>query len=53
MTVKEYCDCIMPKDIWYDEICSVLTAFEEEAIGEMELYEMLVDIQNHWDELTA
>lgn len=40
-------------DSWYDDICRVLTAFEEEVIGETELYKMLVDIQNHWEELTA
>ncbi len=40
-------------DDWYDDICNVLTAYEEEIMGEKDLYEMLVDIQNHWDELTA
>lgn len=38
------------KDMIYDELCNVLTRYEESDDDESELlYEMLVKIQNSWE----
>lgn len=47
----------LQKDAIYDELCKVLTIYESDddltATDCMEmLYEMLVKIQNNWEELT-
>lgn len=41
------------KDKLYDELCSVLTDYENEELHIDYLYEMLVKIQNNWDVITA
>lgn len=33
----------------YDELSRVLTDYDENLVGERELYEMLCKIQNNWD----
>ena len=48
----------LQKDAIYDELCNVLTIYESDddltATDCMEiLYEMLVKIQNNWEELTG
>lgn len=51
----------MKKDALYDEMCIVITNFEEVDPGYLRLvddvvypmYAMLVKIQNNWDELTS
>ncbi len=51
----------MDKNNVYDKLCRTLTDYEEqfEPIDgvdwswEQELYMMLVEIQNHWEELTG
>lgn len=45
----------MDKNQVYDELCHLLTDFEEmrESVGEEDLYDMLVKIQNNWEELTG
>jgi hypothetical protein len=37
--------------IIYDRLCRVLTKYEEGEYGAEELYSMLVDIQNLWENL--
>lgn len=37
------------KNIIFDELSRVLTDYEENKIGEKDLYDMLVKIQNNWD----
>lgn len=41
------------KDMMYDELSRVLTDYEEDEIGEDDLYEMLVKIQNNWEIITS
>lgn len=42
------------KRMIYDELCRVLTDYEEGEGSEKELYSMLVKIQNRWeDTITA
>lgn len=41
------------KEQWYDHICYVLTEFKEGNIDIDELYPLLVDIVNSWEELVA
>ena len=45
----------MDKNNLYDELCHLLTDFEEmsESVSEEDLYDMLVKIQNNWEELTG
>ena len=47
----------LEKNNIYDEMCGLLTDFEEYGDESYELadelYEMLVKIQNNWDELTS
>lgn len=45
----------MDKNNLYDELCHLLTDFEEmrETVSEEDLYDMLVKIQNNWEELTG
>ncbi len=46
----------MQKKALYDELSRVLTDYETGENGEIcesDLYEMLVKIQNNWDELTG
>lgn len=43
----------MDKNDIYDELSHVLTDFEEDQAGEGDLYDMLVKIQNNWEELTG
>lgn len=38
------------KDL-YDEICRVLTEYEEGECGAEDLYHMLVKLQNLWEEV--
>ena len=35
----------------YDELCAVLTRYEESDVGEIELYDMLVKIQRAWEDV--
>lgn len=37
----------------YDKMCRILTEYEEgrDMITECELYEMLVEIQRHWEDI--
>lgn len=38
----------------YDDMCRVLTEYEEDKAAEQDLYKMLVVIQNNWeDTITA
>ncbi|MDK7626048.1 MULTISPECIES: hypothetical protein [Bacillus] len=42
------------KDMIYSEICSVLTDFENGDASAEDLYSMLIDVQNRWeDTITA
>ena len=41
----------MGKNNIYDEMCHVLTDFESCMAGTKDLYDMLVKIQNNWEEL--
>jgi hypothetical protein len=45
----------MDKNQVYDELCNLLTDFEQmkETVCEEDLYDMLVKIQNNWEELTG
>lgn len=43
----------MQKNDIYDELSHVLTDYEEDNAGADDLYEMLVKIQNNWEELTG
>lgn len=46
----------MQKNDIYDEMCHLLTDYETGENGEVssaDLYEMLVKIQNNWEELTG
>lgn len=47
----------MGKNDLYDELCCLLTDYEgmngEVRASEADLYEMLVKIQNNWEELTG
>jgi hypothetical protein len=35
----------------YDELCRVLTDYEHKRADSKDLYEMLVKIQNHWEDV--
>jgi hypothetical protein len=35
----------------YDELCRVLTDYEEKSADSKDLYEMLVKIQNRWEDV--
>ena len=37
------------KTIIYDELCRVLTDYENDIVGAEDLYNMLVHIQNNWE----
>lgn len=37
----------------YDELSRVLTDFENDEAGTLDLYRMLVKIQNEWGDITA
>lgn len=40
------------RDRIYDEICSILTRYEcKDGVCEQDLYEMLVEVQNNWEEV--
>ena len=44
------------KNVFYDRLCILLTDYEmpeegQDPVTEDDLYEMLVEIQNNWDEL--
>lgn len=39
----------MTKQEIYDKICRLLTYYEEGIATEIELYDMLVEIQNNWE----
>lgn len=41
----------MTKQEIYDKMCRTLTDYEEGMITECELYEMLVEIQRHWEDV--
>ena len=43
----------MEKNDIYDEMCHVLTDYEEDQAGADDLYSMLVKIQNNWEELSG
>lgn len=44
----------MEKNDLYDEMCCLITDFETgENVCDEDLYEMLVKIQNNWEELTG
>lgn len=43
----------MDKNEVYDEMCHVLTDYEEDRASGGDLYDMLVKIQNNWEELTG
>lgn len=45
----------LQKDAIYDEMCGLLTDYEtgENDVNSADLYEMLVKIQNNWEELTG
>lgn len=48
----------LEKDAIYDKLCRILTDYEDPQLGqdpvtEDDLYWMLVEIQNNWDELTV
>ena len=43
----------MGKNNLYDEICHVLTDYEEGRANGDDCYDMLVKIQNNWEELTG
>lgn len=50
----------MDKNAIYDEMCHLLTDYEmfgeegyENAVEACDLYDMLVKIQNNWEELTG
>lgn len=48
----------LQKDAIYDEMCHLLTDYENEEeaalpVDEEDLYYMLVKIQNNWGELTS
>jgi len=46
----------MQKNNLYDEMCHLLTDYEtgeDGEVSEFDLYEMLVKIQNNWEELTG
>lgn len=49
---------VMQKKAIYDEMCALLTEYEnpeegQDPVMESDFYEMLVKIQNNWDELVA
>lgn len=35
----------------YDELCRVLTDYEEKRADSKDLYEMLVKVQNRWEDV--
>ena len=39
----------MTKEALYDEICKVLTDYEDNKVGERDLYDTLVLIPNNWE----
>lgn len=40
------------RDNIYDEMCGILTRYEnKDEVSEQDLYEMLVKIQNNWEEV--
>lgn len=39
----------MEKQKIYDELCRVLTDYENDIVGAEDLYNMLVHIQNNWE----
>lgn len=39
------------KDMIYDEMCGVLTDYENNKVGADELYKILVKIQNNWEDV--
>ena len=49
----------MEKNNFYDKLCRVLTDYEhpedheDYEVGEEDLYEMLVEVQNNWEYLTG
>lgn len=43
----------MDKNTVYDEMCHVLTDYEEHRASGADLYDMLVKVQNNWEELTG
>lgn len=45
----------LQKNAIYDEMCGLLTDYEtgEKDVNSADLYEMLVKIQNNWEELTG
>ena len=43
----------MDKNNLYDEMCHVMTDYEEGGASGLDCYEMLVKIQNNWEELTG
>lgn len=48
----------MQKNELYDEMCHILTDYENEGdatlpVSKEDLYNMLVKIQNNWEELTG
>lgn len=45
----------MDKNQVYDELCHLLTDYEtgDNEVNSADLYEMLVKIQNNWEELTG
>ena len=44
----------MGKNNLYDELCHLLTDYEQTGdVNSADLYEMLVKIQNNWEELTG
>ena len=50
----------MDKNAIYDEMCGLLTDYEgmngeerQSEVGEEDLYDMLLKIQNNWEELTG
>lgn len=41
----------MTKEALYDELSAVLTDYENDTASEKDLYDMLVKIQNHWEDV--
>lgn len=39
------------KESLYDELSAVLTDYENNTANEQDVYDMLVKIQNHWEDV--
>lgn len=52
-TIRKQTEEYVTRESIYDKMCRILTEYEEgsDMITECELYEMLVDIQRHWEDV--